>query len=187
MDARLIRDVHVSNAWCQCQPTSDLHAQAQAQPRELSFEVVCVEHAVHALLGSELFVLALSTNGLILRLKNTRAPEEPEAGDYFLEWPAAPGDSKDSQPFRVACMSISPDLHRLLCVTSDGNAHVFQVLPPSLGGATVPPVLEMLVVSRQVLHFVRAASRVYDEGPSQQVQWANPLGPSLLAYSMDPR
>ena len=223
-----------------CFPRSALQAQAQAQPCAASFGVSCAIQGRHSEADARITVLALSTRqpSLLLRMSgNAWASLEGEGaveeGDYIYEWPILPtgGGSSSSSggggrshsgrgsgrrlagsgpPNTMACLALSDDLRRLLCVTREGNAYGLHV--------------------RRV---VKAARRIYDHeheqdgittgngfssktgkenrqrGPTnnknnaqqqekrkasgsssddqQQQQRFNPLGPSLFDFSLDPK
>lgn len=210
---QLARYAHVANAGCagRCRPRSALQAQAQAQPRHLSFRVT------GAVLGrlpdgaGHVLVLALSTPQptLLLRVAGVvgsggGGSTGLEEGDYlyeFLGFPSATvtaaagaggrrcvGGGLAAAGSQVACLALSEDAGRLLCVTREGNAH-----------------------GLRTAEALQAATRVYDaqveaaeeegeggdgggSGGQEQQQrrrkhpWvASPLGPSLLKYSIDPR
>lgn len=213
---QLARYAHIANAGCagRCRLRSALQAQAQAQPGHLSFRVTSAVLGRLPDGAGHVLVLALSTPQptLLLRVAyaaggsdgSSRPGAGLEEGDYLYEFLGLPsatvtaaagaggrrgvGGGLAAAGSHVACLALSEDGRRLLCVTREGNAH----------GLRTEEALQ-------------AATRVYDaqvgeeggrdDGDGDDVQrrkggrqrgkkhpWVvNPFGPSLLKYSMDPR
>lgn len=217
-----------------CYPRSALQAQAQAQPRAASFEVSCAIQGRHPEADARITILALSTRqpSLLLRMSgNAWASLEGcggvKEGDYMYEWPILPtsggrssgtngggGRSHSGSGGRlfsgrgpsntIACLALSEDLRRLLCVTREGNAYVLHVR-------------QMVTAARRVYDHERdevttsnaSTSKVGKENQQlgqsdrnenaleqrkanssadkQQQQRFNPLGPSLFDFSLDPK
>ncbi len=209
--------MHVANAACDntaCLPRSALQAQAQAQPRAASFRVSCAVHGRHREMDARVTVLALTTTQpcLVVRVSGAGwasaaagvGPRPVAEGDYVYEWPILPtggggggagggsssrnrrrgggggggGMAAGSPPHAMACMAVSEDLRRLLCVTREGNAYGLHVGRVVKGAQRVH---DTQADQEEEAHSHKTAGQVVPPPPP------NLRGPSLLAFSMDPK
>ena len=141
--ARLNRLVHVLTPQCCCRrrcqsPPSQLphhrHHRHHHHPHQHNASgVLCVTHGTRPN-GAFILVLALPSNGLLLRLRGDWGEGGSfDPGDYLFEWL-----QDDDATKRLACMALSPDLSSLLCVTLD--ARVYEIQIKSMLSASTPVV-----------------------------------------------
>jgi hypothetical protein len=169
----LERLLHVASGICGCKSLSHLHMATEGPELRNGQGLVCVSHGVVAATGASMLVLALSTNGLIVRISGS-GTEAPGQGDgvYFLEWPFA-GPARDADDRCVACMALSPGLDWLLCVTRDGVAY----------GLSTKRILQ----EGRLLAAPDAASAASPGEPARRPGLMTSWAPSLAEYANDPR